>query len=87
MKKMIESKGNELVVGDSEEPLLSQKMAIALVLEGLFASIFLFFGFFFFPTLLFNNQSNYFYLVIKTYLKKYICSGLGRSSILLELQT
>lgn len=48
MKKMIESKGNELVVGDSEEPLLSQKMAIALVLEGLFASIFLFFGFFFF---------------------------------------
>jgi len=36
MKKMIESKGTELVVGDSEEPLLSHKMAIALVLEGTF---------------------------------------------------
>lgn len=30
MKKMIESKGNELVVGDCEEPLLSQKMAMHL---------------------------------------------------------
>lgn len=50
MKKMIESKGNELVVGDSEEPLLSQKMAIALVLEGLFCidlSLLWFFFFFF----------------------------------------
>jgi len=58
MKKMIELKGIELVVGDYEEPLLFQKMTIALVLDFLHRS----FSFFLLLLLLLFFQN--FYLII-----------------------